>query len=290
MNTKKALPDLKLKILCVLADNKGHTAQDIEEILDAKNKKLIDEKNLRRPSTLLYDKKTGHVIGFESTSKRRAQQSYKSIYKSNLSPELQELLSLDWIYREPRIKERSPGERGHKEEFVYYIKEETYSIIDRILTHEVKKERHQLKGAVQSIDDWPTHYNKQLGRFYQWNYSKNPEMFDKYIQAALYSAKYKKVDMGRPYRGYIPAIPEIPEIGGINEENCKDELRSYLEKWIALELSLGLQLPPIDGHLIEITPCQEPQLKKVEEKDLPKIMEEAMQENIRLTNEGIKKN
>ena len=72
MNTKKKLPDLKLKILCVLADNKGHTARDIEKILDAKNKEQIDEKILRWPMTLLFEKKTRHVFGFQNTSKKQA--------------------------------------------------------------------------------------------------------------------------------------------------------------------------------------------------------------------------
>lgn len=235
MNTKKPLPDLKLRILCVLADNKCHTSREIEDTLDHENKKRIEEKKLRGPRTLLFDRKTGHCLGFEDVPKRKEQEFYKSIYKSNLSVELRELMSLDWINREPRDKKCDPVERGHKKEFVYHIKKDTYHIVDEILRRELEKEKYKLRGAVKGLDDWPLNYSKRLERFFQWNRSKNPLLFNGYIQAALDSAEYKKVDIGRPYRARITAIPDMIEIGGIDREDCKKELKLHLEEWAVIE-------------------------------------------------------
>ena len=290
MNTKKKLPDLKLKILCVLADNKYHTSQEIEELLDIENRKRIEEKNLRRQRTLLFDRNTGHVLGFKDAPRRKEQEFYKSIYKSNLWVELRELISLDWINRELSDKKCNPGERGHRREFVYYIKKDTYPIVDKILGHELDKEKHRLYGALKGLDDWPLNCSKSLKRIFRWNRSKNPLEFDKYIQAAIDNAEYKEGSY-HPYGARIPMIPEVPA-EGVDKESCREELKFNLEDWIALQLGLRIQMPPINGHTIDVFkesdgPFYVPQIG-VSENDLEKSMEEAVQENIRLTNEWIR--
>jgi len=272
MKTEEWMPDLKFRILCILADKQGHTAKDMEEILGRENKKLGEEYNLHRPMKLVFDKKTFKTLGIIAAKPRK-----RKIYKSNLSVELQELMLDDFIYREQREKERGKGERGRKNEFVYLIKKDKYSYLDQALLRDLQNIKIRFRAAMMGetqrttmknidgststviapiVDISDTHpiYKKRLRRFFQWNRSKNPLEFDKYIEAALNSAEYKMVDIGRPYRARINAIPEMIEIGGIDLEDCKKELKSYFEEWIALELSLGLQMPTIGGFTIEAMP------------------------------------
>ncbi len=206
-----------------------------------------------------------------------------------MNVELRELISAEFIYRETRNKKREPGESGHKEAFVYFIKTEAYSIIDKILLNELKKEAFKLRAVLEGQKYWPLHISESLRRFYCWNRTKNPEIFDKYIQKALDSAEYKEVE-GEPYRASIPSIPQLSNII-VGKENSREELKSYLEEWIGSQLWLGLlPIPPRDDrHIDTLLPLSIDPLILRNKIESDNLMEEAVRENIRLTNEWIAK-
>ena len=265
MRTPEFLPELKFRILCKLADGQGHTAREIEEILNRENKKLCEEECPHLPTALIFDKKTGKILG-----KTVAKTQKPKIYKSNLSVELNEMRSDGIINRESRDKPKKEHERGHNSEFAYYIPQDKYSYIDQRLLADLRKIKGNLSadmmgetkrtnvknmdGSISTmfmpIVDISNSYpacQKQIKRFFQWNRSKKPKAFDKYIQAALDSAEYKTVENGRPYIASIPAIPDLIEIGGIDKEDCREQMKSYLEELIAIKLYCGLEMPKIGG-------------------------------------------
>jgi hypothetical protein len=269
MRRKEWMTDLKFRILCILADNRGHIANEIQEILDIYYKKRNEEYNPHRPMELIYSKKTFKILGIVAAKPRK-----QKIYKSNLNDELKELKAANYIYRTQREKQKERKRygnlRGPNTEFVYYIEQDKYSYLDKTLLHELKvSQMHfgaDMRGKTKKVDmkniDGSTStviapfvdtsesspiYHKCLRRFYQWNRSKNPEIFDKYIEAALGSAEYR-VGNYQMYHASIPAIPEIPETLGV----CIKQLKPNLEDWISLELSLGLSMPQINGISLKL--------------------------------------
>lgn len=80
-------------------------------------------------------------------------------------------------------------------------------------------------------------------------------MLTDYIKAAMRRARYKILPGDGTFYGDIPGIDGV----WANEptlEECRDELESVLQEWIALSLSRGLPIPTIDGVEITLEPAQ----------------------------------
>ena len=82
-------------------------------------------------------------------------------------------------------------------------------------------------------------------------------MFAEYIQAALERAEYEVMedDEPEPYYAHVQDLPGVWATGRTFED-CRKELVSVIEGWIALRLRLGDPIPPIDSHTINAS--QEP--------------------------------
>jgi hypothetical protein len=260
-----SLSEDDIRILFILADKKGHPSWEIKEILEQEKKDRIKKERL--PSALLYDKKSGKILGKVDEHKTKTSR----VDEGNLSKRINLLESEGRIYTNTRPKTRGQNARGPKDERAHYIEKNTYLSLDRMHLHNLKialgkfnlafrgKYKQEIgeyvdgspfisEGVMVEVDE-DTRINREncLMRFYQWNRSKNPPAFDKYIQAAIDSAEYKTVDSGRPYLASIPAIPDLIEIGGMDKENCREQMKSYLEELIAINLSCGLEMPKIGG-------------------------------------------
>jgi predicted RNase H-like HicB family nuclease len=79
-------------------------------------------------------------------------------------------------------------------------------------------------------------------------------MLTAYIQAAMRHAHYEILEDDGSFYG------EIPDLQGVwanapTLEECREELQSALEDWIALGLRLGHTLPIVDG--LDINPVLE---------------------------------
>ncbi len=77
-------------------------------------------------------------------------------------------------------------------------------------------------------------------------------MFAEYIQAAMDKATYEIIDDPEPFYGEVPELQGIWATGKTLEE-CRKELQSVIEGWIALKLRLGHPIPPIGGHVINVS-------------------------------------
>ena len=73
-------------------------------------------------------------------------------------------------------------------------------------------------------------------------------MFAEYIAAALERAEYEIMEdeEPEPYYAHIPDLPGVWATGKTFED-CRKELMSVIEGWIALRLRLGDPIPPIGG-------------------------------------------
>ena len=78
------------------------------------------------------------------------------------------------------------------------------------------------------------------------------DMFAEYIQAALERAKYKTIDNPEPIFGEVPELEGVWATGGTVEE-CRRELISVIEGWIALRLRMGDSIPPIGNLTINVS-------------------------------------
>ena len=76
-------------------------------------------------------------------------------------------------------------------------------------------------------------------------------MFSEYVTAALEQAVYEIMEdeEPEPYYAHIPVLPGVWATGKTFED-CRKELISVIEGWIALRLRLGDPIPPISGHTI----------------------------------------
>jgi predicted RNase H-like HicB family nuclease len=74
-------------------------------------------------------------------------------------------------------------------------------------------------------------------------------MFAEYILAAMERATYEIIDDPEPYYGEVPELQGVWATGKTLEE-CRKELQSVIEGWIALKLRLGHPIPAIGGHVI----------------------------------------
>ena len=73
-------------------------------------------------------------------------------------------------------------------------------------------------------------------------------MLTTYIQAAMHRATYELLEDGEFY-GKIPGLDGVFATAATLEE-CRDNLQSVLEEWIALGLRMGHDIPPIDDHAL----------------------------------------
>jgi predicted RNase H-like HicB family nuclease len=76
-------------------------------------------------------------------------------------------------------------------------------------------------------------------------------MFAEYIASALGHAEYEIMDgeEPEPYYAHIPDLPGVWATGKTLED-CRNELISVIEGWIALRLRMGDPIPTISGHTI----------------------------------------
>jgi predicted RNase H-like HicB family nuclease len=76
-------------------------------------------------------------------------------------------------------------------------------------------------------------------------------MLTAYIQAAMRRATYEILPDDEGYYGEIPGLQGVYSNADTLEE-CRDELQSVLEGWIALGLTLGHPFPEIDGYTLMV--------------------------------------
>lgn len=77
-------------------------------------------------------------------------------------------------------------------------------------------------------------------------------MFAEYIQAALDQAEYKLIDDQKPVFGEVPGLEGVWATGATVEE-CRKELISVIEGWIALQLRMGDSIPEIGDAAIRVS-------------------------------------
>ena len=77
-------------------------------------------------------------------------------------------------------------------------------------------------------------------------------MFAEYILAAMERATYEIIDDPEPFYGEVPELKGLWATGKTLEE-CRKNLLSSLEDWIAAHLAWGVPLPPIGGYTIEVS-------------------------------------
>ena len=80
---------------------------------------------------------------------------------------------------------------------------------------------------------------------------EGPQMLTAYIEAAMRHARYEYLDDDREWYGSIPELPGVWATGA-TEDDCRAELRSALEDWLAIGLRLGHDIPPIVGATIQV--------------------------------------
>lgn len=73
-------------------------------------------------------------------------------------------------------------------------------------------------------------------------------MFADYLSAALKRARYEMLEDGTFY-GEIPLLPGV-YANAPTLETCREELSGVLEGWVLLGVSLGHEIPEIDGRQI----------------------------------------
>ena len=78
-------------------------------------------------------------------------------------------------------------------------------------------------------------------------------MIAEYIQAALERAQNKVIDNSKPV--FLREVPELEGVWatGYIVEECRRELISVIEGWIALRLSMGDSIPPIGSFTINVS-------------------------------------
>jgi len=74
-------------------------------------------------------------------------------------------------------------------------------------------------------------------------------MIREYIDAALNKAHYELIEDDEPYYGEIEGLNGVWATGKTLEE-CRQNLAESLEGWILIHNSRGLDIPAIDGLVI----------------------------------------
>jgi predicted RNase H-like HicB family nuclease len=75
---------------------------------------------------------------------------------------------------------------------------------------------------------------------------KSFKILDEYIEAALQSARYEKIEEGTKVYAELPAFRGV-WADGTTRAAVKDELRQVLRGWIELQLERGQKLPTLKG-------------------------------------------
>lgn len=75
---------------------------------------------------------------------------------------------------------------------------------------------------------------------------KSFKILDEYINAALKTARYDKIDEGCRVYAELPSFPGAWAEGGTAEAAAED-LRRVLRGWIELQLERGQSLPRLQG-------------------------------------------
>jgi len=71
-------------------------------------------------------------------------------------------------------------------------------------------------------------------------------MINEYIQAAMRTAKYKKLKDDKSFYGEIPGFQGVYANAEIWVD-CRNELWSVLEEWLLFKLSDGDSVPMVNG-------------------------------------------
>ena len=79
-----------------------------------------------------------------------------------------------------------------------------------------------------------------------------PLMFAEYIQAAMDKATYEIIDDPEPFYGEVPELIGLWATGKTLEE-CRKNLMDALDDWIAAHLAWGYPIPPLEGHMIQVS-------------------------------------
>ena len=83
-------------------------------------------------------------------------------------------------------------------------------------------------------------------------------MIVEYINEALAQAHYELIEDEDPYYGEIPDLPGVYASGKTLEE-CRKNLAEVIDGWLIIRLRRGMQIPPINGIIIEdIMPVEIP--------------------------------
>ncbi len=77
-------------------------------------------------------------------------------------------------------------------------------------------------------------------------------MFAEYVLAAMERAHYEIIDDEEPFYSEVPELKGVWATGKTLEE-CRKNLKSGIEGWIALRLRMGRSIPPIDGVTINVS-------------------------------------
>jgi predicted RNase H-like HicB family nuclease len=75
---------------------------------------------------------------------------------------------------------------------------------------------------------------------------KSFKRLDDYIDAALATARFERIEDGQKVYAEIPACRGVWAQGRTRQE-VKEELRSVLKGWIELQMERGSDLPSING-------------------------------------------
>ena len=74
-------------------------------------------------------------------------------------------------------------------------------------------------------------------------------MLTEYLNAALETAHYEKIEDEEPYYGEIPALQGVWATGS-SLEKCRRSLAATLEDWLLFSLQRGEEVPAIGGVML----------------------------------------
>ncbi|RKY05583.1 type II toxin-antitoxin system HicB family antitoxin [Candidatus Poribacteria bacterium] len=85
-------------------------------------------------------------------------------------------------------------------------------------------------------------------------------MLIEFIEEALKRAKFEIIDDEEPFYGEVPELEGVWATGKTLEE-CRENLRTAIEEWILLSVSLGLPIPRL-GDVEIVVPSRETEAGK----------------------------
>lgn len=75
---------------------------------------------------------------------------------------------------------------------------------------------------------------------------KNFRTLEDYVDAALDSARYERIEQGAKVYAEIPGFRGVWS-EGLSREEAREELREVLKGWIELQVERGHSLPAVKG-------------------------------------------